>query len=161
MLSDDAEVEYLETTDDNLPVPLNLTGNALANEIVGNVGANVIDGRGGADVLRGLGGADTFLWSSVNETGLTQATADRIADFSFAQGDLIDLSAIDADIVAAGNQAFTFIGTAAFSGAPGELRYYHAGGSTYLEMQIGTAADVEGVIRLDGIHTPAAGWFML
>ena len=68
------------------------------------------------------------------------------------EGDHIDLSRIDADVYAAGNQAFTFIGTAAFSGTPGEVRYYQAGGNTYLQMRTGMSADIEGVIRIDGIH---------
>jgi hypothetical protein len=84
--------------------------------------------------------------------------------------DKIDVSGIDAK-TGPGNQAFTFIGTAAFTlnlstpentdVVPGEIRYYHAGGNTYIEMQTGTAVDVEGVIRLDGIGTPTAGWFVL
>ena len=71
------------------------------------------------------------------------------------------MSAIDADVYAAGNQAFTFVGTGAFSGRPGEIRFYHSGGNTYIEMQIGTSVDIEGVIRLDGVHTPQADWFLL
>ena len=82
-------------------------------------------------------------------------------DFNRIQGDLIDLNAIDADVYTPGNQDFTFIGTAAFSGTPGEVRYYHSGGSTYIEMQTGTSVDVEGVIRLDGIYAPTASWFDL
>ena len=35
---------------------------------------------------------------------------------------MIDLSAIDADTEAVGNQAFKFIGSEAFSGTAGELR---------------------------------------
>ena len=50
---------------------------------------------------------------------------------------------------------------AAFSGTPGEVRYYHADGNTFIEMQTGTSADVEGVIRLNGIHAPEASWFVL
>ena len=50
---------------------------------------------------------------------------------------------------------------AAFSGTPGEINYTHSGGNTYIQLQTGTVADVEGVIRLDGIVTPEASWFML
>ncbi|MGE0725676.1 MAG: protease, partial [Alphaproteobacteria bacterium] len=41
----------------------------------------------------------------------------------FAAEDFIDLSAIDASTRISGNQAFAFIGTAAFSGTAGQLRY--------------------------------------
>ena len=40
---------------------------------------------------------------------------DTLVDFSHAQGDTFDLSAIDANTATAGNQAFTFIGEAAFT----------------------------------------------
>jgi Ca2+-binding RTX toxin-like protein len=39
---------------------INLTGNALANELKGNLGANVIDGGAGADTLNGGAGNDTY-----------------------------------------------------------------------------------------------------
>ncbi|MGA0840103.1 MAG: hypothetical protein ACO3P1_09445, partial [Pseudomonadales bacterium] len=44
-------------------------------------------------------------------------------DFSRISLDRIDLSAIDADTTLADDQAFTFIGTAAFGNRAGELRY--------------------------------------
>ena len=56
-----------------------------------------------------------------------------------AIGDLINLSAIDADIGTAGNQAFSFIGAAAFSGTAGELRADLIGISDWL-----VEADVSG-----------------
>jgi len=50
------------------------------------------------------------------------ASADRITDFTRAQGDKIDLAGIDANTGAAGNQAFGFIGSGLFTGHAGELR---------------------------------------
>ena len=88
-------------------------------------------------------------------------TGDFVWDFSPAEGDRLDVSGIDADVYAAGNQTFTFIGDAAFSGTPGEINYVHAGGNTIIQMQTGTSADVEGVIRIYGILTPEASWFVL
>src|SRR5215211_4781612 len=85
---------------------------------------------------------------------------DRIVDFQDGV-DAIDLSQIDSNVYASGNQAFNFIGTAAFSGKPGEVRYYHSGSNTYIEMQTGASVDIEGAIRLDGIHTPNVTWFSL
>ncbi len=52
------------------------------------------------------------------------ANADRIIDFSHAQGDRVDLARIDARFTVAGNQAFSFIGTAAFTGVAGQLHYW-------------------------------------
>jgi Ca2+-binding RTX toxin-like protein len=127
----------------------------------GDNGHDILNGGAGRDDLYGGSGGDSFVWWDTSETGVTPGSADAVHDFNRAQGDTIDLSAVDANIHAAGNQAFSFIGTAAFSGTPGEIRYYHSGGNTYIEMQTGLLTDVEGVIRLDGIHNPTAGWFDL
>jgi Ca2+-binding RTX toxin-like protein len=156
-----------------------LIGNEVANTFFGYDGADTIKGYGGADtidggagrdvILGGLGidtmwgsgGPDTFVWTSIDDTGETAATADRVGDFGFAEGDRIDLAGIDADVYTAGDQAFRFIGAAAFSGTPGEINYYQSGGHTYIQLQTGTSADVEGVIRVDGLVTPQASWFVL
>jgi Ca2+-binding RTX toxin-like protein len=129
--------------------------------LTGGNGRDSLRGGAGLDIMWGGSGADTFVWETTEETGVTAATADGIMDFSPVQGDRIGLSLVDANVYAVGNQAFTFIGTAAFSGAPGEIRYYQADGDTYIEMQTGTSVDVEGVIRLDGLYDPDASWFLV
>jgi Ca2+-binding RTX toxin-like protein len=129
--------------------------------LFGQNGQDWLNGGAGDDDLYGGNGADTFHWWQTNETGATRATADAIYDFNRAQGDVIDLSDIDANVYAGGNQGFTFIGTAAFSGTPGEIRYYHFLGNTYIEMQTGNSTDVEGVIALVGTYDPQASWFEL
>ena len=138
-----------------------LYGHNGSDTLRGESGDDRIDGGSGRDMMYGGANADTFVWNATAETRTIAFLADRIMDFNAAEGDLIDLGGIDADVYAGGNQAFTFIGTAAFSGTPGEISYYHAGGNTYIQMQTGTSVDVEGVIRLDGIHTPEASWFVL
>ena len=138
-----------------------LYGNSGDNWIAGNDVTNDIAGGGGRDILYGDGGADAFIWSLITDTGTTIASADTLADFDDAEGDQIYVSHIDADVYAAGNQAFTFIGQAAFSGTPGEINYYHYDGATYIQLQTGESPDVEGVIRLVGIHDPEASWFYL
>jgi Ca2+-binding RTX toxin-like protein len=127
----------------------------------GDWGNDILVGGRGLDTLRGDTGGDLFVWADTNETGLTAATADVITDFNAAQGDRIDLSQIDANAYVDGDQAFTFIGNAAFSGNPGELNYVYVNGDTIIQMQTGTSPDVEAVIRLEGIVTPDASWFAL
>ena len=51
---------------------------------------------------------------------------DAIQDFSIADNDVINLSALDA-ISGGGNDAFTFIASAAFNSVAGELRYDNTG----------------------------------
>jgi trimeric autotransporter adhesin len=175
-----ADVETFRTTDEAGTAAINLTGNGVANLIFGNAGNNLIDGGGngdrivggrGIDTLIGNSGGDTFIWRDATETGVTIATADLIQDMNFAAGDRIDLSQIDANVFAAGDQPFRFIGQAGFTLdtttadpsdlVPGEIRFFHSGGNTILEMQTGTSGDVEGVIRIAGIVTPEASWFVL
>lgn len=49
-----------------------------------------------------------------------------------SQDDRIDVSAIDADTSVSGIQAFKFVGTAAFKGIAGELRYAKNSTDTYI-----------------------------
>jgi serralysin len=136
-------------------------GGTGGDHLYGMDGNDILRGEAGPDGMTGDTGADTFQWTSTEESGLDVSTADVIFDFNFAEGDRIDLAAIDANLVASGNQAFTFIGSAALSGTPGEINYVHANGSTLIQLQTGTSADAEAVIRLAGIHTPEASWFVL
>jgi Ca2+-binding RTX toxin-like protein len=149
--------DYLDGSDG----PDQLFGGAGDDVFAGRDGDDLLNGGPGIDLMYGGPGADTFVWTIAEDTGVTRSSADIVYDFNFAEGDRVYLGAIDADAYTHGDQAFRFIGTAAFSGTPGELRYYHSGGSTYIELQTGTSPDVEGVIRLDGIHTPEASWFVL
>jgi serralysin len=109
------------TTKDNISIAYNtiienavgsndrdlLLGNDASNLLSGLAGDDVLDGRVGADTLLGGAGADIFrLWSI--EKG------DTIADFE-SDIDKLDLSGIGVD--------FTFVGSAAFTGSAGELRF--------------------------------------
>ncbi|WP_415409652.1 FG-GAP-like repeat-containing protein [Synechococcus sp. A10-1-5-9] len=111
---------------------LNGTGNDLDNRIEGNSGKNRLNGKGGNDTLIGkedkdklTGGsdADTFLFQSINDSGITNATRDQITDFT--ADDTIDLSRIDADPNTNGDQAFVFIGSDRFSDI-GQARFSNA-----------------------------------
>lgn len=99
-----------------------LYGRAGDDVLSGGAGADTLDGGTGKDTLSGGDGADHFNFSATGDSRVG-ANADRVTDFSHAQGDIIDLSAIDADTGAAGDQAFTFIGTAGYSNHAGELRF--------------------------------------
>ncbi len=118
---------------------LNGTGNALTNTIIGNSGNNILNGGAGNDLLDGgdgndhliggLGtdtltggsGADTFVFNLLSELGLGDKR-DAITDFNSAEGDKIDLSKLDANVLLGGINPFTFIGAAEFTGA-GQLRF--------------------------------------
>jgi Ca2+-binding RTX toxin-like protein len=97
-----------------------LSGGAGADRLDGNAGRDSLNGGKGADTLAGGSGADDFVFKSVADS--RGSAVDTITDFSGSGGDRIDLSGLDADVTTAKNQAFDFIGTAAFSGDAGELR---------------------------------------
>lgn len=117
-----------------------LRGDVEANNLQGGGGADVLVGRRGddslsggdgddrliggrgADALTGGDGADRFEFRGWVHS---QANAgDTITDFTAAEGDVIDLSRIDAvrGRATPGDQSFEFIDDAAFSGERGELR---------------------------------------
>jgi hypothetical protein len=74
--------------------------------------------------------ADAFRYEALSDS--TVAASDRILDFNRSQGDKIEMVEIDANTVLAGNQAFSFIGTAAFSNVAGQLRYFQQNGDTFV-----------------------------
>jgi Ca2+-binding RTX toxin-like protein len=129
------------------------TGNALANTIFGNAGSNLIIGLGGNDALNGGAGADTLIggagkelltgsggldvmrFTALSDSGTVFATRDAIN--TFAHGDKIDLSLIDANSAVAGNQAFVF--RTNFTSHAGEVQFDQTATNAYL-----VTADVNG-----------------
>jgi Ca2+-binding RTX toxin-like protein len=146
-----------------------LIGDSGSDVLSGGTGNDMLDGGTGPDWLHGgMGGdwlyggnqADKFVWSSTSESDLASGM-DFVVDFNRAEGDLLDLSAIDPNPSGWGNEAFTFIGTAAFSGEPGEIRYYHDSIDTFILLQTDTSPDIDGIISIAGHHTPDDSWFVL
>lgn len=146
-----------------------LNGGAGDDTLYGGAGRDVLNGRAGDDRLVGgtgldvmSGGAehDAFVFTQ-DETANGQGGLDaRIFDFTRAQGDRIDLSAIDA---AAGgqNEAFTFIGSASFSGTAGELRAVIEGSYTFVLGDTDGNGVADLVVRLDGAPALIASDFTL
>lgn len=144
---DDANIVYAGAGDDTIDGGKGddeLNGERGADGVSGGTGRDRLDGGSGGDVvcgglgadsLAGGAGRDRFQFESVRDSRAT--AADLITDFSGA--DRIDLSKIDADVSARGDQAFLFVGKAAFSEAAGELRYViHDDGLTSI------LADIDG-----------------
>lgn len=105
----------------------------------GGAGHDTLIGGKGTDILYGGSGADTFTFKTALDFGPTSAP-DHIGDFSAAEGDRIDFSALDADVLHSGRQDFTWIGTGAFTGRAGELHYGKAAGG-HLMVSADTNAD--------------------
>ncbi|HTU12058.1 MAG TPA: calcium-binding protein [Allosphingosinicella sp.] len=135
-----------------------LTGSADFDTLVGGSGTDRLAGGGGADILTGGSGVDTFVFTA-GATG-TGAAADRITDF-VSGTDKIDLSAIDANAGTPADQAFSFLGTGAFSGTAGQLRYSSGGGETRLQADLDGDMVADFEIVLTGTLTPITSDFVL
>ena len=163
-----AEIEVLRAIPESTD-PIDLVGNEFNNTIVGNSNNNTIvgspanDGGGydGLDTMTGLRGGDVFVWTSTAESGVAGNEADVITDFNRAEGDLIAVNSIDADVTVAGNQAFTFIGTSPFT-APGQISFFTTATDTFVLFNTDGDANQEMTIRLNGAHNDVdASWFVL
>jgi Ca2+-binding RTX toxin-like protein len=71
--------------------------------------------------LTGGSERDSFIFLSTDEIGLG-ASKDTITDFQGTR-DVIDLGAVDANSLVTGNQFFSYIAGAAFTGIAGQLRF--------------------------------------
>ncbi|WP_439543499.1 beta strand repeat-containing protein [Hyphomicrobium sp.] len=111
-----------------------LAGNDIIN---GNGGNDRIIGGAGIDILTGGAGSDTFIFATLTDSGAGYSgyvnnggfsplsgngQRDIITDFTPGT-DKIDVSAIDANTKLGGDQAFSFLGAAAFTGVAGQLVY--------------------------------------
>jgi Ca2+-binding RTX toxin-like protein len=167
---------------------LNGIGNTLANTLVGNSGNNVLSGGGGNDYITGgsgndtliggdgndtliggagrdilIGGAgnDTFDFNLVSESPAGAASRDSI-NGGFAHGfDRIDLATIDANTLVAGNQAFSFIGAAAFSGVAGQLRYTNYSGTVIIDADVNGDSTADMQILVAGTNFMSGTDFIL
>lgn len=134
----------------------------LGNDVLsGGDGEDTLVGGAGVDVLRGGTGADLFRYLSIEDSLVP--TRDAIIDFSQAQGDRMDLSAIDA-VVGGADDAFVFIGTAAFTNAAtGQIRATASGANTIIDVDLGNDGNALADLRiiLAGVFTLTAADFLL
>ena len=133
-----------------------LVGGTGRDQLVGDVGNDVLTGGAGQDTLTGGGGHDSFVFTALADSKLT--TPDLITDW--LAGDHIDLSAIDADSKAAGNQAFHFGATA---GHAGDIvsHYDAAHDRTVVDLYVDKDVKIDAEIWLSGDHTLSPGDFIL
>ncbi|QRM35081.1 M10 family metallopeptidase C-terminal domain-containing protein [Microvirga sp. VF16] len=147
-----------------------INGNSAANrlnggngrdKIAGGSGNDTISGSGGSDRLYGGTGKDAFVFKSITDSTVDSGSRDTIFDFSKAQKDRIDLRGIDADVTTAGNGAFIFIGSVAFSNKAGELRFDRAASDTYIHGDVDGDGVADLSIHLDDAVTLLKSYFIL
>ena len=127
-------------------------GSVSETNFVGSYGAQYMYGGEGANIFTQLSVSD-----SASNTGF-----EEIANFDPAK-DIIDLSHIDANLTSAGLQSFSFVGTAALTGAGGQVRYQqdptHNVTDVYVALASDASPDME--IQLNGLLTLGAANFAL
>jgi len=114
----------------------------------GGLGNDLVFGNLGGDTMAGGGGNDIFVYTDVAQS--SGAAVDHILDFD--AGDRIDLSQVDADTTTAGDQAFLFIGSAAFDGHAGELRAELVGATWSIEADVDGDGHADMIIRVDTLN---------
>lgn len=149
----------------------NLVGSARGDTLAGDGGANMLSGEdsndrltgaGGADVLNGGLGGDFFTYRAVGDSTVAVAGRDTIQDFNSLEQDRIDLSQIDADGNAGnGDSAFSFIGTASFTGAGAQVRFEAAGDDLLVEGDTNGDMVADFAILVRGTLTLTAADFVL
>jgi len=121
----------------------NLAGTAGANflngftgndRLFGFAGNDLMVGSSGADTMTGGDGADRFAFDVAQESPTGFFVRDVIQDFRHAQGDVLDLSFIDANPVDQLNDSFEFLGKDALIDAPGQISYTFENNTTVVEM---------------------------
>jgi Ca2+-binding RTX toxin-like protein len=149
-----------------------ITGNGLNNSLIGGSGDDTLDGGEGNDTLNGGGGNDILIGGGGNDvlnggpgmdimdggagadrylfipSSVSTTQVDRVY-FSATDDDVIDLSMIDA-VTGGGDDAFSFLGTGAFTGLAGQLRY-EATGSWSEGDRSGSVYRVSGDLNGDGV----------
>ncbi|MDB5695077.1 MAG: calcium-binding protein [Sphingomonas bacterium] len=134
-----------------------LFGGAAGDTLRGGGGGDLIYGGLGADSLTGGGGADLFRYQATAES--TGSARDTIGDFG--AGDRIDLSPIDADASTPGDDAFAWIGAAAFTNIAGQLRASVIDGFTTIEADTNGDGTADLSILLPTNPALVAGDFVL
>jgi Ca2+-binding RTX toxin-like protein len=130
------------------------------DSLYGENGNDTIIGGAGQDLMYGGAGADTFEFRLVSDAApLGYGFTDYIPDFNQAQGDLIDLSEIDANTGVGGDQAFSFIGNGVdFSGTAGEVRFNTYYG--FVEGDVNGDAVADFQIELDILSMNASDFIL-
>ncbi|MFK7754102.1 MAG: hypothetical protein AB8B51_16350 [Sedimentitalea sp.] len=142
-----------------------LNGGKKADTLLGGSGDDFLQGGLGFDTMRGGTGKDVFIFETMQETNShrTGFKTDLIRDFNGIgnKGDQIDLSAIDAKLGVAGDQAFRFIADRDFSGIKGQLRYEYGSSATTIEGDVNGDGLADFSFRLGGTPQLLSNDFIL
>lgn len=130
-----------------------VVGGAGVDQLAGTAGNDVLIGGAGFDILNGGTGNDIFRFLADSDLGTTRAATDRISAFDnagAAAGDVIDFSALDADLSTGANDEFVFLGNGNFAfSVAGQIRAVTVTTVTYLEINNDGDMAVDLVLRIN------------
>jgi hypothetical protein len=161
------------------------TGGSSDESIQGTAGIDTISGNGGADTMNGGAGFDKFVFAAVSDSlpGTTGNVAnyDTINDFApntnttvnasgvhtSPNGDILSLTAVDANTALTNDQAFTFVDNPNPTNNPGAVAHSltwwqdvaHNETIIYADVNGNTTPDFE--LHLTGVQTITAHYFDL
>lgn len=133
-----------------------ISGGAGADFLTGGDGTDVLSGGAGADRILGGAGADRFVFET-GSLGRADKT-DRIMDFKPGEGDVIDLRSIDANVNAAGNQAFHVVD--AFTGAAAEAMAVQNKGYATVYFDVNGDGKSDFALHVEGVLHSDQGWLL-
>jgi Ca2+-binding RTX toxin-like protein len=128
-----------------------LSGGVSRDTLSGGDGNDVLIGGTGIDSLSGGADRDVFRFNE-GDSGVGNQR-EVIDDFSHAEHDKIHLKQIDADTTTAGDQHFSFIGNAGFTGVAGQLRWEDVGADRLVQGD----TDGNGIAELEILLQGSAG----
>ncbi len=135
-----------------------LRGGRFNDSLSGGDDDDLLIGGGGVDKLKGGDGFDQFVFNAETETGVTPGTRDRILDFR--KGDIIDVSAIDAQAGGEDN-AFQWIGRKQFAEKAGQIGYTKSKKNVVVSGDIDGDGEADFQILLLKVKKLGAGDFLL
>jgi serralysin len=134
-----------------------LYGEAGNDTLDAGLGNDLLCGAAGTDTCIGGGGADTFDFNAISESVV--GSGRDIVYFNRADLDKIDLSTIDANSsTTSSNEAFKFIGSAAFTGA-GQLRFDST--TSVLQANSGGTLAADFEVKVVGVTSMQTSDFIL
>jgi hypothetical protein len=142
------------------PGSTTLYGGGFKSGLVGGAGENIIIGGAGVQYMGGGSGKNIFTYLAMSDS--MPWLPDLIGNFHVAT-DVIDLHAINANVLSPEFKNLRFIGSAAFSSAGGEVRVEQdvAHGITLVQANLigNTTADLS--VRINGLLNLTAANFVL
>jgi serralysin len=130
---------------------------SLIENARGSAGNDVITGNDAVNVLSGGDGSDVFRFLSVAQS--STSAVDRITDFSSV--DTLDFSVIDANTATSFNDTFQFLGTSAFTGHAGEIRYEHINNDVIVYADVNGDGIPDLQVHLQNLATISSSNFIL